>query len=91
MLVWQLQEPFCSYCEPVSTLLQIQKIYFVGTNKKRDFYELWQQHKLSKTIKMSEVSMRDICINSNLNPLTKFTRAADSLSLKISSYGRSLK
>ena len=56
MLVWQLQEPFCSYYEPVSTLLQIQKIYFVGTNKKRDFYELWQQHKLSKTIKMSEVS-----------------------------------
>ena len=35
-------------------LLQIQKIYSVGTNDKKDFYELRQQHKQLKTIEMSE-------------------------------------
>ena len=29
--------------------------YSVGTNKKSDFYELWQQHKLLKTMEMREV------------------------------------
>ena len=31
------------------------KIYSVGTNEKSDFYGLWQQHKLLKTMEMSEV------------------------------------
>ena len=48
--------------------LYIQEIY-------SDFYELWQQYKQQKTIEMSEAwpdtQMRDI--NSNLNPITKFT------------------
>ena len=35
--------------------LQIQKIYSAGTNKKNDFYELWQEHNQLKTIEMSEV------------------------------------
>ena len=30
----------------------MQKIYSVGTNKKTDFYGLWQQHKLLKTIRV---------------------------------------
>ena len=34
--------------------LQIQKIYPFGTNKKSDFYELWQQHKQLQTMEMSE-------------------------------------
>ena len=33
----------------------IQKIYFVGANEKWDFFELWQQHKLLKTMEMSDV------------------------------------
>ena len=36
-------------------------------------------------------SMRDLCISFNLNPLTKFTRAAEVPSLNISSHGTSLK
>ena len=34
--------------------LKIQKIYSVNTNKKRDFYELWQQHKQLKTLEMKD-------------------------------------
>ena len=34
----------------------IQKIYFVGTNKRSNFYELWQQHKQLKTMEMSQAS-----------------------------------
>ena len=30
-------------------------LYSVGTNEKSDFYELWQQHKLLKTMEMSEI------------------------------------
>ena len=29
--------------------------YSVGTNEKSDFYKLWQQYKLLKTMEMSEV------------------------------------
>ena len=32
-------------------------IYFVGTNKKSDFYELWHQHKQLKSLEMSEASL----------------------------------
>ena len=81
--------------QSVWTLLYIQKIYSVSTNEKGDFYELWQQQKHLKTIKMSEVcmtlTMRDICINSNLNRLTKSLAAAEARSLNISSHGTSLK
>ena len=46
-----------------STLLQksiaclnitVQKIYSTGTNKKNDFYQLWEQHKQLKAIEMIE-------------------------------------
>ena len=53
---------------------------FVGTDEKNDFRELWQQHKLLKTMEMSGFSliltMRHIHINSSLNPLTKFTSSS---------------
>ena len=55
---------------------------FVGTDEKNDFCELWQQHKLLKTMEMSGFSLiltvRHIHINSNLNPLTKFTSSSRS-------------
>ena len=35
---------------------KIQKICSVGTNKKSDFYELWQEQKLLKTMELNEVS-----------------------------------
>ena len=31
------------------------EIYSVGIDEKSDFYELWQQHQLLKTMEMSEV------------------------------------
>ena len=37
-------------------LIQIQKIYSIVTNEKNDFYKLWQQRKLLKTMEMSEAS-----------------------------------
>ena len=54
------------------------KYFSVGTNEKNDFYNLWQQHKQLKTMDIWVtldliLTMRDIYINSNLNPLTKFT------------------
>ena len=55
MQVWQLQEPFCEDYEFVWALLYIQKIYSVDTNKKTDFYELSQQHKLLKSMEMNEI------------------------------------
>ena len=68
------------------TLLQNQKIYPFDRNEKSDFFEIWQQHKQLKTREMSEacpdISMRDMYINSNLNPLTKFTRSSRSTEFK---------
>ena len=47
---------------------------------------MWQLHEQLKTMKMNEawleLSMRDICINSNLNPLTKFTSSSRSTESK---------
>ena len=31
-------------------------IYSVGTNQRRDFYQLWQQHKELKTVDMNKAS-----------------------------------
>ena len=55
--------------------LNSEKIYSVATNEKIDFCEPWQyqQHKQLKTMEMSEVWPDTYHINSNLNPLTKFT------------------
>ena len=48
-------------------------------------YELWQHHKLPKTIEMGEVlTMRDIYIISNLNPLTKSTSSSRSTEFRYS-------
>ena len=55
MQVWQLQEPFFEDYELVWALLYIQKIYYIGANEQTDFYELWQQHKLLKTMEMNEI------------------------------------
>ena len=61
---WEVMDSFVlvAYSSlPASrTLLQrllpaIQRIYSVGINKKSNFYELWQQHKLLKTMETSEV------------------------------------
>ena len=54
MQVAQLREPFCNDYYPAWALLWNKKIYPFGTNKKSDFYELWQPHKQQKTMEMSE-------------------------------------
>ena len=54
--------------------------------KKNYFYELWQQHKQLKTIEMSaawpDTYDEGYNINSNLNPLTKFTTSSRSTEFK---------
>ena len=65
--------------------LESEDLYFWYKQKKGDFYELWQQQKQLKTMEMIEVwpySMRDVCINSNLNPPTKLTSSSRSTDLK---------
>ena len=55
------------------------KDLFCWYKQKRDFHELWQQNKQLQTMEMSEVSldtydeMKDIYVNSKVNPPTKFT------------------
>ena len=65
---------------------RFRRFILVGTNKKSDFYELWQQHQHLKTMVTSEaiyINMyRDIYINPNLNWLTKFTRRSRSTEFK---------
>ena len=53
---------FCSFKNPFAMIASLSELYFrfrkiysVGTNEKRYFYELWQQHKLLKTMEMIEV------------------------------------
>ena len=54
--------------------------------KKSDFYKLWLQHKLLKNQKCMRfdliLTMRDIYINSHLNPLTKFTTSSRTTEFK---------
>ena len=84
---------FGSFKNPFATITSRPELYFrfwwsiVSTNEKNDFYKLWQQHKLLKTIEISEVwsdTYREIYIyiNSYLNPLTKFTSNSRSTEFK---------
>ena len=61
--------------------------WLCGANEKSDFCELWQQHKQQKTMEVSEAWLDThnewyIPINSNLNPLTKFTNSSKSTEFK---------
>ena len=84
MQVWQLQEPFCNH---VNFTLESEDLPFLFKWKK---WFLWTmataQHKQLKTMEMSELhlilSMRDIYISSNQNPLTKFTSSSRSTKFK---------
>ena len=53
---WEVMDSFAlvAYANLAASRNLSQKIYFAGTNEKSDFYELWQQHKLLKNIKISE-------------------------------------
>ena len=76
---------FGSFKNPFATITSLSELYFwfrrfvllVQTK-----YEVWQQHKLLKTMKWRWVKfdlilmMRDKYINSNLNLLTKFTSSS---------------
>ena len=43
----------------------MQKIFYVSSNKRKDFHELWEQRKQLKTMEMNEASpaIYDGCIN----------------------------
>ena len=69
--------------------------WYMQKKKKKDFYELWQQHKLLKTMEMSEVWLDTydegyISIPTWTHSL-KSLAAVEALSLKISSYRTCLK
>ena len=62
---------------------------FVSTNEKGHFREPWQQHKQLKTMEISEawsdtliLTMKDIYIIFNLNPLIKFISSSRSTEFK---------
>ena len=72
-------------------LTTLSKLYFgfrrfmlLVRTKKSDFYEQWQQHKQPwKWVRLDLIlSMWDIYINSNLNPLTKFIGSSRSTEFK---------
>ena len=48
------KNPFVMITSLPEPILQIQKLYSIGTKEKNDFYELQQQHKQLKTMQMSE-------------------------------------
>ena len=66
---WEVMDSFVlvayenleNFKNPFATIINLSELYFrfrrfiVGTNEKRDFYELWQHHKMLNTMEMSEV------------------------------------
>ena len=65
-------------------ITSLSKLYFKF--RRFIFYGLWQLHKQLKTMKMSKawliLAMRDKYVNSNLNPLAKFTSSSRSTVFK---------
>ena len=68
------------------SLVQTKKVISMNYDSSTSSWKPWRWVRLELIF-----SMRDIYINSNLNRLIKFTSSNKSLSLKISSYGTSLK
>ena len=80
MQVWQLQEPFCKDYQAVWTLLQIQKFILLVQTKKvipmnygssTSCWKPWRWVRLDLIL-----TMREIDISSNLNPLKNSLAAA---------------
>ena len=77
---------------PFATITSLSEFYFrikkfiLCCKQKSDLNELWQQPSSWKPWRWVRLdlilSMRDIHINSNLNPLTKFTRSSRSNDFK---------
>ena len=67
-------------------LVQMKKVISMNYGSSASSWKPWRWVRLDLTF-----YMRDIYINSNLSPFTKFTKAAEVPSLKISSHGTSLK
>ena len=106
---WEVMDSFVlvAYASlaALRTLLQqlLSELYFgfrrfillVPKKKKKDFYEIWQQHDLLKTMERMRFDLilviRDKYINFDLNPLTKFTSSNKSTEFQIPSHGASLK
>ena len=85
MQVWQLQEPFCSLRSPVTSL---PKLYFILSAQTKNVISMSYRRsstsgwKSSRWVRLHLKFTRDIHINSNLDPLTKFTSSSRSTKLK---------
>ena len=86
MQVWQPQEPFCNdYYLPelyfrirrFILLVQMKKVISMNYGSNTRSWKLWRWTRLDLIF-----SMRDIYINSNQNPITKFTSSSGSIKLK---------
>ena len=66
-------------------LIQIKKVILMNYGSSTSCWKPWRWVRLDIIL-----LMKDIYINSNMNPLTKFTSSSKALSLNISSHGRSL-
>ena len=79
---------FGSFKNPFTTTTSMSELFFrfrrfilLVQKKKSDFYELWQQHKQLKNIKMTEAcpdTFDERFSYFNLTPLTKFTGSSRS-------------
>ena len=70
----------------VFLLVQMKKVISMNYCSSTSSWKLWRWVRLELIL-----LIRDIYINSDLNPLTKFTSTEEGLSWKISSHGTSLK
>ena len=66
---------------------RLRRFLLLVKTKKSNFYELWQQHRQLKTIEMTEawpiiLTMSNIYISSNPNPLTNFTSSSRRIEFK---------
>ena len=69
----------------LNVTLDSEDLFCWCKRKKKDFYDLWQQHKQLKTMEVRLdliFTMRDTYINSNLNPLIKFPSSSRSTEFK---------
>ena len=54
MQVWSFKNPFAVITSLSEILFRFRRFIMLVQTKKSDFYELWQQHKQHKTMKISE-------------------------------------
>ena len=83
MKVWQLQNSFPTITSLSELYLRIRRFFLLVQTKKVNYDNSTSSWKPWRWMKLDLIfSMRDIYINSNLNPLTKFTCSSRSTEFK---------